>query len=215
MIVPRAPSYPEGFSWSQEAHRYRNKKDGRFVAERTILKGRDAFISRQVEIVNNLTSSLLDGGMTLSAWETAMKDRIRTAHTAEFLFGRGGKNAITDADKQAARKVIREQRLFLRSFTESIRQGDLSEKQIRARARMYARSSTQSFERGRARAWNVRLPAYPADGSAECLSNDRCHWRYGDKPDAVLAYWTLGAGEHCGTCLDRSRRWNPYRVEKT
>jgi len=48
--------------------------------------------------------------------------------------------------------------------------------------------------------------------SHNCLSNCLCSWRVERTPEAFNCYWTLGLGEHCQDCLDRSRIWDPLVV---
>lgn len=207
-----------GFDWSIEARRYRDKRTGRFVTDRKMIDARDAFVRRQTTIIDNLTRSFLDGGMSLAQWEREVAERIRIAHTAEFTFGRGGRHVVTNADRRALQRAVKAQLNYLRKFALAIQRGEQTDKQIAARARLYAKSSRASFERGRARAWGVRLPAYPGDGSTPCLTNCLCHWRYSEKPDQIEATWKLGGVEsadgHCDTCLTRSRSWAPYVVKK-
>jgi len=56
------------------------------------------------------------------------------------------------------------------------------------------------------------LPAYPGDGSSQCLSNCMCNWVVERTPDAWHCYWTLGLAEHCQDCVDRSQIWNPLVI---
>lgn len=175
---------------------------------------RDDFIATQETTLVNLARSLADGGLTLRRWESEVQERLTRMHTAAYLAARGGRNAMTDADRRAIRKIVNDQRRYLRKFAEKIADGNMTAAQIERRVVLYARSARQSFERGRAAAFRVRLPAYPADGSAPCLVNDKCHWELVDKPDEVWAYWRLGVAEHCDTCVDRARRWAPYKAKR-
>jgi len=56
------------------------------------------------------------------------------------------------------------------------------------------------------------LPAYPGDGSTQCLSNCLCNWVVERTPDAWHCYWTLGLAEHCQDCVARSQIWNPLVI---
>ena len=71
-----------------------------------------------------------------------------------------------------------------------------------------------SFEVGRAGAFQVQLPAYPGDGSSECMVNDKCYWDVRlDIPNGqVLATWVRTAAESCPTCIKRAVEWNPYTI---
>lgn len=206
--------YPEGFSWSVSTKRYRNKATGRFLKNTTVQKVRDDFIEQNYGIVQDLTTSLARGERLLRTWESEVWNRINITFTAEYLAGRGGKNAITSADRKIIGSMLKDQRQFLRDFTQTIANDGMSEAMIQSRIKLYLNSSRQAFERGKSQAYGLKLPAYPADGSSECGANDRCHWEISEKSDRIDAYWRLSVAEHCGTCLDRGTRWNPYTVRK-
>lgn len=88
----------------------------------------------------------------------------------------------------------------------------IREAQIRARSRMYMRSAREAFERGQMRAYRIpELPAYPGDGSTECLTNCRCSWRFVITDDGIDCYWDIDwDAENCQDCIDRHYMWNPY-----
>jgi predicted nucleic acid-binding Zn ribbon protein len=192
------------YAWSQSARRYRDLATGRFLSASDFQNLRESFADTQNQTIEDLTAQLANGDRTLRSWEAEVWTRIRIAFDAEFMAGRGGRNALTDADRSLIARLRKTQREFLRSFAEEIADGGFSEAKIAARAKLYVASSRQAFERGKARSWNLRLPAYPADGSSECMANDRCYWSIDDKPDRVNCYWRLSVAEHCSTCLDRA-----------
>lgn len=202
------------FVWVKNAKRYRELATGRFLSFKTIQDLRDAFVDTQYGFIDDLTAQLADGDRTLRSWESELWNRIKIAFDAEYLAGRGGRNAMEQADRTALARLRKIQREFLRGFADEIADGGLSEKQIAARAKLYINSSRQAFERGKARSHALRLPAYPADGSSECQANDRCYWRIEEKTDRWNCYWTLSIAEHCSTCKDRGVQWAPYVVYK-
>jgi len=202
------------FAWVRSIKRYRDLRTGRFISATTVQNLRDSYLDTQFTTVEDLTAQLADGDRTLRSWEDEIWHRIKIAFNAEFMAGRGGRNALTQADKAAMGRMLKTQRQFLRGFAEEIRDGGLSERQIAYRAKLYINAARQAFERGKARSWGLRLPAYPADGSSECKTNDRCFWVIEEKPDRYNAYWRLSVAEHCSTCLDRGVRWSPYVVYK-
>lgn len=105
--------------------------------------------------------------------------------------------------------IVKEQSGYLTIFA-TVLEG-LTISQIIARAEMYINATRQGFERGKAAAYGIELPAYPGDGSSPCLSNCRCYWQI-ESGDAILAYWRLGIADHCAVCQQRNAEWNPYRV---
>jgi len=89
--------------------------------------------------------------------------------------------------------------------------GALSLIEVIRRAKMYINSARQAFERAKTYAYG-NLPAYPGDGSSECLSNCQCHWELQFSANNLVAYWKLGSADYCKTCTSRASTWNPYIV---
>lgn len=206
--------YPDGFTWSTSTRRYRDKATGRFIKATAIQSLRDQFVETQYRFAENMAASLADGGMTLRKWESEFWARVERVYIAEYMAGRGGINAMTAKDRANLSRMLTRQRKFLRNFAEDIATGDLSEDMIAFRSKLYISSATQAFERGKASAWNIRLPAYPGDGSTACMANCRCWWEISEKADLVRAYWRLSVAEHCKDCLGRATRWSPYEIER-
>lgn len=105
--------------------------------------------------------------------------------------------------------IVKTQAEYLFVFATML--GTLTISEIIRRAVMYIESTRQGFERGKAAAYGIELPAYPGDGSTPCLSHCRCYWQI-ESGDAILAYWRLGTSDHCATCKQRNAEWSPYRV---
>lgn len=203
------------WQYSAPARRFRDAASGRFIAAAKIIDLRDGFQERRRGDVNDLTRQLADQDITVQEWERQVTQAIRELHTAQFAFGRGGINAMTDADWLAADELVQAQRVFLRGFAEDVAAGRLSEAQITARAKLYYGSSVQAFERGRASAFGVSLPAYPADGSTPCKSACRCRWVLVDKGDEIHATWKRQAGEACSGCRNRASAWSPLVIARS
>jgi hypothetical protein len=79
----------------------------------------------------------------------------------------------------------------------------MDEAAIRRRAELYAGPVRATYYKER----YPNLPAWPADGSTECLAFCRCSWQESDGQ----FYWRLGAAEHCPTCNSRASSWAPYK----
>jgi hypothetical protein len=82
---------------------------------------------------------------------------------------------------------------------------------------MYMRSAREAFERGKMRAWGIPdLPAWPGDGSTECLTNCRCHWEFEPWQGYINCYWIIDwEAENCQDCIDRYHLWNPWRTKSS
>lgn len=119
---------------------------------------------------------------------TMMRERIKRAYIEQYLVGRGGRDQMTPADWGSIGGMLAEQYRYLEGFAAEVEAGELSQRQINARARMYIRSSKEAYERGRRR-WLLSL-------------DER------DKPTEVR--WILQPAEHCPDCVAfASLRWIP------
>lgn len=204
------------FQYDPKLHRYRNLDTGRIVSTATMRSWRDKFIREQTDTVNNLVNSLADGHISLQTFEREMRTRIRTAYSTEYIFGRGGVASMAQADRGRLGGILNEQYRFLRGFIEMLRDGDVTPEYARNRAGLYIQSATQAHERGKAAAHgDLNLPAYPGDGSTECLSRCRCTWRITEKDTQWNATWVLNASvETCATCSSRAGEWSPLVIAK-
>ena len=203
--------------WAFDARvkRYRNTDTGRYVAKSTIAKMRDDFADTARVNVGGLASKLADQSLTVQAWESAMRVAVKEAIGAQYVYGRGGVNAMQAADWGRAGAMTREAYGYLRAFAESIAAGDLTEKQIAARSALYLNSTVNAYERGRAASFGLTLPVYPADGGTSCMSNCRCRWDITETSTEYRATWTLNtSAEHCDDCEARATKYSPYTVKK-
>lgn len=130
------------------------EKQYRFPSNRVISK-RQIFqlIDRErVAIANKLDDNitkLLNNQITFEDWQRQTADTLRVAHVEMMRFGRGGKDktfALHYLD--VANELRYNQYPRLRQFVTDIQAGKLSEKQIRARMKLYALSTKVSYEKG-------------------------------------------------------------------
>lgn len=161
--------------------------------------------------ITQLSQRLTSGEIELGDWQITMREELRRAHALQLIAGSGGDKAGVDPnDWLKLGNELRSQYLYLEDFGRAIASGDLDSGSIEARARMYARSSRVSF--WKQAGGDLELPAYPCDGSSECLSNCGCSWDIQEDEDGANAYWRLGKTDNCPTCLQRASEWSPYRV---
>lgn len=163
------------------------------------------------ESFGELTRRLVAGELTPAAWVREMERTVVRGHTAAYVAATADRlgvspaavKGLSRAERQELQALINDQRPYLAQFARDVASGQLSPAQIAARAALYAGPMRATYGRTR---W-PRLPAYPADGSTECLMNCRCSWV--ERDDGM--YWQLGAAEHCPTCLRRATDWAPWR----
>ncbi|WP_300267812.1 hypothetical protein [Microbacterium sp.] len=204
--------------WESGTRRYRDRETGRFISERRALELRDRYVESRGAQMRGFVDGVLDGidPTDRQAWGRAVSRvnrlgwrRIENTMITEYVYGRGGINAMTSADRAVLQSMLTEQRRYWRNFMTEARSGDLSAKQISARAQMYHHTSTAFHERGRARAWGVVLPAEPGDGGTPCLSYCKCHWSFRAIEGGVECYWTP-TGNPCPGCEQNSNAWSPF-----
>lgn len=204
--------------------RYYNDTTKRLMSREQAMQ----FVDNSLAFANDKTAQLAEfvagGQLSPRDWGENMFALIKQEYIREYMFGRGGRSQMTQADWGSIGGILRVQNVYFKQFQAEIAAGNLSEAEIAARANMYINSARQAFERGRSRALGIpfgKLPAFPGDGQTECLSNDRCTWtiiRIDDEdgnPVRWECYWTLDQTvvEHCQTCLDNAVKWNPYIIE--
>jgi len=204
------------WTYDTASHRFRDMKNGRFVSERRIRSVMDRYESARKAQVDALTDDLVSGKINLKAWVSRMRDDIKRAYIVQYLAGRGGRGAMTQADWGRIGGLLRTQYLYLNRFATDMSVGGMSPGQIGARAKMYIDSSTQAFERAKVVGSRgmPALPAYPGDGTTQCLSNCKCRWVIKEKADVWEATWKLGQAEHCPDCIYRSAVWKPLVVSR-
>ena len=204
--------------WDRVKQVYRQLRGGRVdKTERPQPAHRDRYVNQKLEKgdTDRLVERLFSGEINHQQWTLEARQEIKKSFIAQYVYAHGGPQSMTQADWGRIGAMVKPQYAFLRNFEQDLIDGKLSEAQAKARLRMYTKASRQAFEQGRAYAQGLpRLPAYPGDGSTQCLSNCACHWDIDEQPTEWLAVWTLGAAEHCPDCLQRADDWAPYRVQK-
>lgn len=188
--------------WSAGARRYQGP-DGKFLSAADTAELRNDFLGKQRDAMLELGRKFGADEITVPQFEWAMRERIKLSTTTEFVYGRGGRQAMTSDDRQAIAELVKEQHVYLNEFAKSAAAGDLSPAQIQNRAGMYASAGIHAHASGEAAAWadsdheerNIRggsvqpcgecptLSArgwvaggtLPLPGSRECTSRCRCH----------------------------------------
>ena len=176
------------------------------------------FIDFYLDLLLESTASLILEEITIQSWVKTTRARIRNSTVAEYLLGIGGKNVVDISDIDALKALIKAQWTYFQKFAEEIKSGELSGARILQRIGMYGEAITHGYEQAKAKSHGIVLPEYPADGNQQCFMNCRCHWELKDDTNDgnyVLATWKLNpSAEHCTSCVDNSRTWNPLRVKK-
>lgn len=156
------------------------------------------------------------GEIDANEWRDRFAAMLAGAIALAYFVGMGG--TVITADQRATMDaMLAEQLAYLNRFYEAVAQtfeaGGEFDPAWRSRASMYADAVTEPF--WEARTWPWPLPAYPGDGTSQCLTHCRCDWVIQVIDEAAGdadAFWMLGPVEHCQTCIERATRWNPLQI---
>lgn len=164
--------------WDSSVKRFRDQETGRMVRADTIRSLRDRFIESQEQLVGELAGALTREEVTLQQWEIAFRQLILRVLTAEYLLGRGGRQAMTQRDWGTIGALAKAQYEFARRFAADLAAGTLeTQAAVEGRMAMYFGSAREAHEIGRSEAYGMpRLPAYPCDGGTSCLTGCKCSW---------------------------------------
>lgn len=136
------------YVYDRKTLRYRDKRNGRFISKETVANFIDIELDRGFTQLDRALEQVIDGGLGLDEFQVLMFTQIRNLHIQMYAIGAGGRNAIDQRGWGAVGVLIREQYRYARGFLEEINQGNLSERQIRARLGMYANAVWTAFHRG-------------------------------------------------------------------
>jgi hypothetical protein len=203
--------------WDPSVKRFRDGETGRLVRADTIRSLRDRFVESQEGVVGELGEALARDEITLQQWEASFRQLILRALTAEYLLGRGGRQAMTQRDWGTIGALAKAQYEFARGFAADLVAGKLeTAADVEGRMAMYFGAAREAHEIGRSEAYGMpRLPAYPCDGGTPCLTGCKCSWSITETSTEWRATWRLGAAqEHCGGCTGRAGEYALYVTQK-
>lgn len=186
------------WTYDRSSRRYREESSGRYIGAKQMTALRDTFTDRLRERASGLASDLASGATTQSQWERGMRQLVKSANIDLAALGKGGRAQMTPADWGRVGQTVRTQYQYLGRFADWT--PALSEAQVAARGALYVESATASYERARAAAFHVTLPAYPGDGRTACVANCRCAWEIEETEMGLECTWA--AAEDAATCPD-------------
>lgn len=203
------------FQWVISQKKYRDVETGRFVAQETVLGYVERIVTAGDSAADTLTDLHVDGTLSPADTINGLKGELKTSVMQEYMLGRGGRSQMSQRDWGAVGGLLSKQYALMPEFQRALEAGELSEAQIRQRMHQYFESAPEAYERGNAAAHSIfSLPAYPRDGSTECMNGCKCHWRIvdGELSGDADCYWEISPlAENCPTCLKRATLWYPIR----
>jgi hypothetical protein len=164
---------------------------------------------------DNYAHQLATGELNVNDWRVAMGNEIRTLHVGARVIGAGGWANLTPAHIAENERVIAPQLQYLQRWANQLDDMEtISEAQVRARARMYARATTQTYWEADAMSKGVpRLPFYPADRTT-CRTNCGCEWRFEflEGNGNINAFWKRLKSDSCKVCKAREDVCSPLKI---
>lgn len=204
------------WQYDQRAKNYRDLTSGRFLSQQTILDLRNGLLEARVSGTQVLSAALADGRIDLVTWQSGMRAISRDTAMAEYLFGRGGINAMSPPDYGRVGALVKAQYQYLEGFATEVAAGSLSEKQVAARAAMYAHAGVTAHSVGKMATYGgqLNLPVHPGEGT-DCKSRCKCHWSITEGPEAWVCTWIRESGrDGCDVCRSRASAYSPFVQSK-
>lgn len=199
---------PNSWIYYRDRNQYQDADTGKFISQSRVRALMQRFENNFKGETRRISDRLSQGEISIQRWVTEMRQAVKDAYVVQYTVGKGGLGNMAQADWGRIGGLLKGQYAYLNQFAAQVAGGGLTPKQIAARAALYVDSSTQAFERGKAASHGITgLPAYPGDGSTECMANCRCYWDIKRDGTTYTATWKLSSAEHCQTCTDRAASW--------
>lgn len=96
--------------------------------------------------IDLLTDKLIKSEIDLATWEKSLAQELKTLHVKRTLLSRGGKKASTTDDWLIVGRILRQEYKFLHEMARDIRDGKLSEPELKARTKLYTQRARLSGE---------------------------------------------------------------------
>lgn len=153
--------------------------------------------------------------ITLAEWYDAFARLVARYHTFALVESLGV-TELPEMYRPLLREKIDLQLDFLRNRRDVIRADGLTSQQ-KAYTEMYSKAIKSTYDSGEIIKQVGRmlpLPTMPGEGT-QCLSNCKCRWdiKVIDALDRDYdCYWVLGVADHCQTCVEYAKMWNPLKI---
>ncbi len=133
------------FSFDGRVGNYRDLDTGRITSRNTLLRIVDRDISSTERKIQTATKNLIAENLSLGNFQREMIALLKGSHIRSATLGAGGKDGLNNRILGATGRRLRQEYDALKNFVNQIERGELSEKQIIARAKSYARSAQIAF----------------------------------------------------------------------
>jgi hypothetical protein len=169
--------------WSAPTHNYRDLDTGRFVSGAQVHQWSAAASKASADAVGTMADLLAEGKLSVRDWTLLMRDEIKDIYVQQYVLAKGGLSQMTQRDWGSVGGMLREQYAYLDAFARQVADGGVAAGQIARRARMYAASSKEAFERATQRVMvesgrgEVRWRMTPAEHCPDCIAFSELGWQ--------------------------------------
>ena len=197
--------------WDERVQRYRDPATGRFVSLKDAEILREIFMDKQKAKLAGYVTDYANDAITLQTYRDNVARTIKDTYIDMYAMGAGGRNNLTQADWGRIGAMVKEQYQYLDNLFLQIERGEITHAQALARLNMYINSANEALWKAHTRGLSFTLPAYPGDGSTQCLTNCKCSWKIEKVPGGYDCYWIVNLlAENCPDCIRRGVEWNPW-----
>jgi hypothetical protein len=136
------------YQWESRSRRYRDRLSGKFLSKGAIAQLTQLRIAQVTQDLQQLGNLLLEGKITLRAWQEQFAQSLKILHAQQYLLGVGGQSQIQKEDYLVLARELKNQYKYLRNFAVDLTKGVMTPAQFKVRAAMYAKAAKVSYFRG-------------------------------------------------------------------
>lgn len=196
------------WNWDPDALRYIDDASNYLTRAQMLAMEAQSIAFAHAQLAS-FAEAYAQGSLRYAAFINSFKTEIKSEYIRQYLLGIGGRAQMTQRDWGALGGMLREQYKWIDGFAADLADGLLTDKQLAARAGMYANSAREAFENARARlikkwgadeeAWDITPGPTNCD---DCLFHESEGW----KP---VGYFPLPGGgfTQCLTNCHCSKRY--------
>lgn len=134
-----------GYAWDKRLNRYVDLESGKMIARAKIQALLTEVTQDSANTVGRLAESVIKGELTPRQFYEAAQITLKHLHNANAALAVGGWDRMTPSDWGRNGGILRSEYRHLAEFTRQISAGELSEKQIVARAKTYVDSAFSRY----------------------------------------------------------------------
>lgn len=182
------------------------------INDEALASFQEALRGRAQKLANRLEARTI----SFSEFRESIRTLIRQQTTVSFIAGVGGLEKMTAASWGAIGGRLAGQYGHLNKYLSKLAQsGEYNARVIGFRTGNYVKGGGWGYHRAQGMLHNLKLPAYPRDGSTPCLSNCGCSWVFTYTDNFVIARWQRGLVDSCPVCVERESTWARLEFDRS